>query len=233
MKPWAFSTLEKFETCPRQFHEIKILKSVVEPESEHQLWGKQVHSAFENYIKGGGKPKAQLPEKMKHWQNIVDNLFSMPARQILTEVQVALDRNFQVVAWDSDQCWTRGVIDVLVLGSTSAIVLDWKTGKRKPTEQLKLYAAYVFAVYPKVNVVSTALVWLQSRRIDKDTIVRSDAPGIWQGFIERAARLKSAHERDSWPERPSGLCRAWCAVTQCKYNGKGEIPIWSGRNTIT
>jgi hypothetical protein len=220
MKPWSFSTLEKYETCPRQFHEIKVLKSVVEPESEHQLWGKDVHTSFENCIRSGGA--TPMPVKMKHWQLLADKIIAMKGATILTEVEVALDSNFRAVEWDSPLCWTRGVIDVLVLGKTSALVIDWKTGKRKPSEQLKLYAAYVFALYPHVDVVHTAYVWLQSKKIDKDFVERRDVYAIWQKFIERAARLKSAYERDSWPEQPNGLCKNWCAVTQCSYNGRRE-----------
>src|SRR5580765_7051056 len=211
MKPWSYSNLEKFENCPRQFHEVKVLKSVVEPESEHQLWGKRVHTAFEDCIKSGGK--VPLPEGMKHWQSIVDKVLAMEGAQIFTEVEVALDGNLRPAEWDN--CWTRGVIDVLVLGETSALVIDWKTGKRKPTEQLKLYAAYVFALYPRIKIVHAALVWLQEKRIDKETIKRSESYNIWQGFIERVARLRSAYQRDSWPERPSGLCKNHCPIRSC------------------
>jgi hypothetical protein len=223
MKPWSFSTLEKFETCPHQFHEIKVLGNVVEQESEHQLWGKEVHTAFEDCIDSRGK--VPLPAKMKHWQPLANKVLAMKNAHISTEVPVALDKNFQAVDWDSEECWTRGVIDVLVIGKTSAVIIDWKTGKRKPTEQLKLYAAYVFAMYPHIEVVHTALVWLQSKRIDKDSVERRELSFIWQGFIERAARLRSAYERDSWPEAPNGLCKNWCPVTSCKYNGRREPPI--------
>jgi hypothetical protein len=216
MKAWSYSTLDKFETCARQFHEIKVLKSVVEPESEHQLWGKEVHTSFENCINSGGA--VPMPAKMKQWQKLANFVIAMKGAHIFTEFKVSLDSNFQPAPWDD--CWTRGVIDVLIVGKTTALVIDWKTGKRKPTEQLKLYAAYVFALYPDIKKVHTALVWLQGKKIDKDTIHRSDKHAIWQGFIERAARLKSAYERDSWPEHPSGLCKNWCVVTQCNYNGR-------------
>jgi hypothetical protein len=229
MKPWSYSNLEKFENCPRQFHVVKVLKSVVEPESEHQLWGKRVHTAFEDCIKSGGK--VPLPEGMKHWQSIADKVLAMEGAQIFTEVEVALDGNLRPAEWDN--CWTRGVIDVLVLGKTSALVIDWKSGKRKPTDQLKLYAAYVFALYKQINTVHTALVWLPARQIDKETIRRIDVPAIWQRFIQRAARLRIAYENERWPERPSGLCKNYCPVTACPYNGKRELPIWSTPSTTT
>jgi hypothetical protein len=217
VKPWSYSTLDKFETCAAQFHAIKVVKTFVEPESEHQLWGKEVHTAFEDCINSNGV--IRLPSKMKQWQPLADQVLAMKGATILTEVPVALDGNFRACEWESEKCWTRGVIDVMVIGKTTALVIDWKTGKRKPSEQLKLYAAYIFALYPNINTVHVAFVWLQSKKIDKETIERSEAWFIWQGFIERAARLRSAYERDSWPETPSGLCKNYCAVTSCKYNG--------------
>jgi hypothetical protein len=218
MKPWSYSTLEKYELCPRQFHDLKVVRTVIEPTNEHQLWGKEVHTAFEECIKSNGA--LPMPEKMKLWQPMVDKVLAMKGAQVYTEMEVALDENFQPADWED--CWTRGVIDVLIVGKTSAVIIDWKTGKRKPTEQLKLYAAYVFAMYPNVQEVHTALVWLQSKRIDKETIERREVPFIWQGFIERAERLRSAYERDSWPETPNGLCAKWCPITRCKYNGRRE-----------
>ena len=49
----------------------------------------------------------------------------------------------------------------------NAIVMDYKTGKRKPTEQLDLYAAYVFHHYPDVQEVTTVFVWLKEKKLDK------------------------------------------------------------------
>jgi len=223
MKPWSYSTLDKFETCARQFHEVKVVKSVVEPETEWQLWGKEVHTSFEDCINSNGV--VPLPDKMKHWRPLIDKVLAMKGTTILTEVAVALDGNFRSVEWDSPTCWTRGVIDVLVLGKTSALVIDWKSGKRKPTEQLDLYAAYIFALYPHIKIVHTAAVWLQDKKIDKKTIKRSETYAIWQGFIERAARLRAAYQHDAWPPRPSGLCKRHCVVTACAYNGRKEAVI--------
>jgi hypothetical protein len=105
---------------------------------------------------------------------------------------------------------------------TVNMVPTHNTGKRKPSEQLDLYAAYTFAYQPQVEVVTTAFIWLKEKRIDKAERRREDLPDIWQKLMPRVRKLESAYERESWPERPSGLCKAYCPVTTCKFNGKGR-----------
>ena len=97
------------------------------------------------------------------------------------------------------------------------MVLDYKTGKRKPSEQLDLYAAYIFAHYPEVEDVKTIFVWLKEQKTDKKRFNRDELPIIWREFIPKVARLESAYNRDSWPAKPSGLCNGWCPVKTCQH----------------
>ena len=59
---------------------------------------------------------------------------------------------------DVEDVWVRGVIDIGVIGSDTAYLLDWKTGKHRPdSDQLKLFAALAFAIYPWISNVVTGL----------------------------------------------------------------------------
>jgi hypothetical protein len=106
---------------------------------------------------------------------------------------------------------------LLVVHKDKAVVVDYKTGKRKPTEQLKLYAAYTFAYYPQVTQVHTGFAWLKERRLDIEKVNRDEIPVIWQPFLTKVRKLESAYERDKWMARPSGLCRGWCPVKHCEH----------------
>ena len=97
---------------------------------------------------------------------------------------------------------------------------SYKTGKRKLTDQLSLYAAYMFAHFPEIQTVQNGFVWLKDRKIDKETVHRSEVPVIWNKFLPKVRKLESAYERDSWLPRPSGLCKAWCPCTGCEFNGR-------------
>ena len=207
---WTYSRLEKFETCPRQFYHVRVKRDIVEPPTEATLWGGRVHEAMEYRIKDG----TVLPEGMTQWEGLANKISNM-AGEKFCEAEMALDSNFQPAPWSN--AWTRGIADLLIVNGDKAVNLDYKTGKRKLTHQLMLYAGYTFAIYPQVNTVVTGFVWLRDKKIDKETFTRDQVPIIWQTFIPKVRKLESAYERDAWPARPSGLCKGWCPVKTCEF----------------
>jgi hypothetical protein len=181
---WTYSQLDSFESCPRKFYHLKVLRDINEPPTVHTEWGKTVHTAFENAIKDG----TPLPTGMAQWQTIADKLSALPGSK-LTEYQFALTRDFQPAPWG--EAWTRGIADLVIIHKEKAAVLDYKTGKRKPTEQLDLYANYTFQHFPAVTQVTTGFVWLKDKKIDWKPIQRADSHAIWQSFLPRIAKLES------------------------------------------
>ena len=207
---WTYSQLEKFENCPRQFYHVRVKRDVIEPPTEATLWGGRVHEAMEFRIKDG----TPLPEGMTQWEGFATKIANMKGEKFC-EVELALDANFQPAPWKA--AWTRGIADLLIINGNKAVNLDYKTGKRKLTHQLMLYAGYTFATYPQVDTVVTGFVWMRDKKIDKETFTRDQVPMIWQTFIPKVRKLESAYERDAWPARPSGLCKGWCPVKTCEF----------------
>ena len=207
---WTFSQLEKFETCPRQFYHVRVKRDVTEPPTEATKWGERVHTAMENRIKDG----TPLPEGMEQWEGLANKICSLSGEK-MAEQKMSLDDSFQPTDWSD--AWTRGIADMLIVDGTRAGTLDYKTGKRKLTHQLMLYAAYTFAYYPQVETVATGFVWLRDKKIDREFYNRDDLPKIWGTFLPKVRKLESAYERDSWPARPSGLCNGWCPVKSCEF----------------
>lgn len=210
---WTYSRLDAFETCPKQFYHLKVARDVPDPPTVHTEWGQRVHTAFENAIKDG----TALPEGMTQWQKLADKIAALPGDK-LTEHRLAIDKNFSPVDWKS--AWSRGVADLIIIRGSQAAVLDYKTGKRKPSEQLDLYANYIYHHFPSVTSVRTGYVWLKDRRIDWKATQIDSVSTTWQTLLPRVRKLESAYERDSWPARPSGLCKGWCPVTTCEFNNK-------------
>lgn len=212
--PWTTSRLDGFETCPRQFYHVNVARDVKQAPNEASMWGDRVHDALEQHVKTG----LPLPFEMAGYAPIMAKITALPGVKE-AEQKIALDENFQRVDYAAPNAWTRGKIDLTIVNKYHAIVLDYKTGKRKLSEQLRLYAAYTFADQPQLTTVSTGFVWLRDRKIDKETIHRDQVPAIWQTFLPRVRKLESAYERDAWPARPSGLCKGWCPCTGCEFNG--------------
>lgn len=215
---WSFSVLNKFETCPYQYYKQRVTKEYKDEMSAAGLWGDRVHKALDKRI----KDKAPLPEGMTEYEPYAARFDNAPG-EVLSEQKAALTRNLEPTTWFAKDVWTRVILDILVYNGDKAIVFDWKTGKRKhDIDQLKLFAGTVMALRPQVQTVTTGYIWLKERKVDTDVFTRDDQAGIWQHFSPKVARFERAHEQQKWPKKPSGLCRKWCNVMDCEFNGRRD-----------
>lgn len=212
VKPWTYSHLDGFESCPKRFYHTRVAYDVKEPESEHIKWGNSVHKAFEEHV-ALGKP---FPDEMSAFTKIGSQLRAMPGVKHC-ETKMAIDKAFKPVDWFSKSAWCRGIADLLVETPKKVLLIDYKTGKRKPSEQMALYALFAFAHYPTIKEVESGFIWLKEKKIDKETFKRDDVPELWKPFLTRASKLETAYKEDLWPARPSGLCRGWCPCTSCQF----------------
>ena len=214
--PWSHSTLTSFETCPRRHHLTKVIRVIKEPPTEATIWGNFVHKALEERVKDG----TPLPDSIKGYAPIADMMISKPGTK-LVEHKFALDSNFQPTEWDGS--WGRGIVDLGILQGDTAVMLDWKTGKRKTdSDQLKLMALMAMHTFPEVDTVLTGFVWLKDHKLDREMFTRKQIQDLWSDFLPRVNRLTRAFKEDKWPPKPSGLCKAWCPCTGCEFNGKNK-----------
>lgn len=215
---WSFTSIAAFETCPRQYKLMRVDKVVKEQPSEAMMWGNTVHKALEERVRDG---KA-LPKTLAGYEPLAAKIAGSKG-EVLVEQKLTLNEKFRPTSWFAKDAWCRGVLDVSIVGKRKAVVLDYKTGKRKDDlDQLKLFAGIVFAHYPEIEEVDTGFIWLKDNVVDKELFTREQVGEIWGAFLPKVARLNSAFETGRWPARPSGLCRAWCAVgkSNCEFCGK-------------
>lgn len=216
MKPraWSFTALTNFETCPRKYYETSVSKKWPDEMGEAALWGNQVHEALDKYIKG----EAPMPESMLRFKPLADKVLNTDGK-VISEQKIALNNGHQITEFFAPDVWVRVIFDVTIVYDDRIVLLDWKTGKRKPnSDQLRLFAAAVLDVYPHIDRVTTGFVWLKERAIDKEKFVRGQP--LWEEFLPRVARFNKAFQTEHFPEKPSGLCRAWCPVLDCEFNGR-------------
>lgn len=216
---WSYSSLSSYETCPRKHYRTRVAKDIKEKESEAMKWGNQVHKALEDRVRDG---KA-LPKTMQKWEPLVTKLLARKGEAI-AEQQLCIDKTLAPTDWFGKGSWCRGIVDFTMLDGDRAMALDWKTGKPKTDhDQLMLFAALIFHHYPEIERVTTGYVWLAyGNKITTKTFHRSELTDIWRDYLPRVKRYEIAHNENKWEPKPSGLCRAWCPVVDCEFNGKNS-----------
>lgn len=217
---WSYSALTSFETCAKRYYHIKVAKDVQDAPGEAAMWGSTVHKYLEDRVRDG----TPLPVTVAGYEGLVAPIVNSGGTK-LVEQQMAVTAELKPTDWTAPDAWCRGIVDVGVMSASQdrALLLDWKTGKRKSdNDQLMLFAGLAFSHYPNLQVVQTGFVWLKENKIDKQTFKREDVPIIWNNFVPRVMRFEGAYTKASFPPKPSGLCRNYCPVPkhQCEFSGR-------------
>ena len=70
MASWSFSRLKNFETCPKQFYHVSVLKEHPVVDTDAMLYGTAMHKAAEDYI-GSDVP---IPPQFDYVKDALDEL---------------------------------------------------------------------------------------------------------------------------------------------------------------
>ena len=215
---WSYSSLTSFEGCPHRWAEVRIFKRIVEPQTQHTIWGNEVHKALELRVRDG----TPLPQGMQQYEGLAAKIADRAKGcTVSTEQKLALTKDFKETTFFAKDVWLRSILDISIEKGTRAFIGDWKTGKKNPnSEQLQLSAAVFFATRPWIDEIVNTFLWLQVGEATTEKFHRDDTSAIWQNFLPRVQRLEEAVAIQKFPKRPSGLCRAWCPVHTCEHNGK-------------
>jgi len=210
---WSFSSLKQYQNCPRQYHEIRVLQNYTVKESEAMIYGKEVHTALENYVKDG----KELVKNYQRFQSMVDSLIEIPGKK-LTELEMALTRDKKVCDFHDENRWVRGIADLVILDGDYAFVVDYKTGSNRypDTKQLRLMALMLFEHFPKIKKVKAGLMFLKHKTFITDEYKVEDKSLSWAIFTKILSRLDYAYETDKWLPNPTPLCK-WCSVKTCEF----------------
>jgi hypothetical protein len=215
---WSHSSLKDYEGCPRRYHEVKVLKNYPFKDTDATIYGKELHTAAELYIKEG----TPLPPQFAFLQGTLDALMAKPGRK-LCEHQMGVTKDLKPCGFMDKEVWVRGIADLLIIDdeNLTARVVDYKSGNNKypDREQLKLMALMVFAHFPHIRRVSGALLFVVKEDIAKASFMVGEAEEHWWDYRERVARIEQAHETGVWNPKPTPLC-GWCPVTTCEHNRK-------------
>lgn len=207
---WSFSALDMFEKCAKKFYHLKIAKDVKEPDTQWQADGKFVHEALFNRVINN----TPLPLQLRYMEALAARFADTPGEKH-GEMRLALNDKFEPRDFFAKDVWVRAVLDLLVVRDGHAILVDWKTGKRKDQfDQLKLSAAVLSRFMPELQSFKLAFVWLKDNEVSSLDIRKDELKQVWLSFMPRAAKIDEAKKTTTFPADPSPLC-AYCPVTSC------------------
>jgi hypothetical protein len=215
---WSYSQLKNFETCEARYYHYQVAKDVKEPETAQLKSGNDLHYNFDKRI----ADNKALPLGYGQYENMLAKFIASPG-ETYSEQKLAFTKELQPVGFFGKGVWFRTVIDATkVRDDHTATVLDWKTGKPSPDiTQLQLMAATLFIHLPHLQRVKAALVFVNYNEVERAEFVRGDQAEIWSEILPRVKAVQRARDTNSFPPKPSGLCKKYCAVATCPYYQKG------------
>jgi hypothetical protein len=222
MAKHSYSGIKAFETCPRKYHDTKVVKLYPREETEETeqtLYGTQLHAQAELYIKDG-RP---LDPNFKFLAPVLCELEAMPGRKF-PELEMAVTEALVPCDFNSEDYWCQGIADLVIVDDDNftARVFDYKSGGNKypDTDQLMLMALLIFKHFPHVKRVTGGLLFVLKNTVSKFAVNRDQEHDLWWRWRERVAKLDGALHHGNWPEKSSGLCRQYCEVVHCAHNGR-------------
>lgn len=214
---WSFSSLKTFQQCPKKYYHTKVAKDVKEPDTQATLYGKAAHTVAEEHIRDG----APVPPKFDYMKPVLEQLSAIPGEK-LCEVQLGLTKDLESCAFNAKNVWWRGIADLVIINEEKQLAhsVDYKTSKSAryaDVKQLDLVAAGLFAKFPTINRVKSALVFVVSKEFVKAEHHREMIPKYIEKPARDVARIEAALQNGVWNPVEGPLCR-FCAVKQCEYN---------------
>lgn len=214
--PWSFSSLDTHVTCARKYHEERVLKTVVDVETEAQRKGTADHKAFEDRI----RDKVPLPADLLIHEPFMQKIEAYGG-EVFCERKVGLTRQLKPCDFFAPDVWWRGVLDVQIkLPNGRAVVIDYKTGRpHNKMRQLHLFSVYCFI--EGADQVETMFYWTrQPQQPTRIILPKAQLGPIMKGLVPDLSNYVQAFKLDIWPPKPNGLCQNYCGVVGCEHHGK-------------
>ena len=223
---WSYSSIGTFKTCPHRYYRERITKDIArEPDSEAILYGTALHKAAEDYI-GSNTP---IPEQFGYIKQWLDKLKAIKGEKYAEKKMgiTRVNRVFEPCDFFDAGVWFRGVADLLIVDeeTKTAFIVDYKTGKNAKYAdplQLELMAACVFLLHPTIEKIKGMLLYVVSRETIQKEYEVKDRFAVFEKLDELLHRRTIAYETGVFNKNPNGLCRAYCPVLDCAYNGRAK-----------
>ena len=213
---WSYSSLKQYQNCPKQYHEIRVLKNYTVKENQAMLYGKEVHTALEEYVRDN-KPLAKNYQRFK---GMVDSLTNIKGDKYV-EYEMALRFDKTPCDFHDKDRWVRGIADLVIVDGDCAFIVDYKTGSKKypDPKQLRLMSLMAFTHFPDIQKIKAGLLFVMHNAFITEEYYRKDMDKSWNMFEQSLRRLENSYESGVWQPNPTPLC-GWCSVDSCEFHSK-------------
>ena len=216
---WSYSALKTFQSCPKKYYHLKVLKDYRDTPSEQSIYGTEAHKAAELYIANG----EDIPARFEFMRKHLDTLKNLEGTKYC-ELKCGLTKDLEPCDFFAKDVWLRAVIDLLIINeaTSTARIVDYKFGKSKNADlsQLQLMALVVFKMFPNIKKVKAGLLFCPEDKMIPTQYKVDEASDMWMQWLPEVARLEATYKHNVWNATPTGLCKAWCPVLSCPHNGR-------------
>jgi len=217
--PYSFSKLAVYKDCPKRFFYNYIEKAPQDHMDRTALIkGGAIHSIFEKY------PEKSTHKHAERYQHIANKFINSELgqhylfRESTREYDFGLTRDFKPTKYSDKTGLFRGSIDYICIIDGVLHLIDWKSGKYvqlrwQSFDQLSFYAIYFFMVYPNIDKIKLAYVYIEHGLQNDILLERKYLDNYIDGLMELINNLEKEEDFD---KNPSRLC-SWCPFqSHCK-----------------
>jgi hypothetical protein len=220
---WSYSSIKTFEQCPKKYYHLRIKKDVKDEDSTATIYGKELHTAAEEFIRDD-KP---IPAKFSFLAPTLEALKNIEGEKHC-EIKLGIakrDGKFAPCDFFAKDVWWRGIADLLIINekTKTAFLVDYKTSKNAKyadTKQLDLLAGAVFVHFPQIVEIKSALLFVVCNDIVKKKHEFMMKTSYLNSMEPQLVRLEAAIKTNVWNPVSGPLCK-FCPVTECAHNRKG------------
>ena len=211
MRPWSYSRLSTWETCPRQFQYYYVEKlEGHRPESPAANRGLLIHDKADKYLRG------ELKMYPFEFQKVSGHMMLLKAKKVQSEVKLAVKEDWTPCDYKAEDAYFRAILDVLYVENGICHIQDHKTGEVYPSHPIQLadYVPIAAAHYPNMEY-ETRLIY-----VDKGVVTppKKTASDKLKGIkIMLDGRIKNAEDDNIFPTRAGAHCK-WCDYSS-RYGG--------------
>jgi CRISPR/Cas system-associated exonuclease Cas4 (RecB family) len=214
MRPWSYSRLSTYETCPKQYWYAYVENMEgFRPEPVAANRGKVIHKEGEDYLLG---KKHIYPAS---YQKVSSHIMGLKSKHAIPEIKMACDDKWVAVDWNAPEAYFRGIIDVHYEADEGKTVHieDFKTGQIYPEHsgQMEDYVALAASHYPEADKFETRLIYVDQGIVTPAKVTEKVRLKPIRLMLD--GRINIAEEDTIFPTTSGKHCQ-WCDYSR-KYGG--------------